>query len=342
MRALKNILNGGLTLSILLTSSSAQPLAVNAASATVAPPKTAQEFAKRYMELFNKKDAAGLKKLRYPTAANSELQSMIDSMSEAEMKSGTKYSKFEVLPAPADTEKPQMGPDGNFYQPNLKPTHMLKVIAVMPNGTSSTTFPIGQKNGIFYQVAIEPVKGMSLPYVFGWQKFTPPQCTWSVLMPNEPDPGKAALEKEFGKDMFKNPDIYGVVRNTADIKTTEHFFVCAEEGKKLRDPSAKETFRVNCTTYEPETLKKWFNDPKKNLQDTVEYRQRSMNGKALQQKEIKLGDAPGIEYEFSADKKLVLGRAYWINDSLIKLEFESSKENPDRKSAEKFLNSLSL
>lgn len=306
-------------------------------------PRSAEELARLYMDAFNKKDAAALDKLRYPTKAKSEMQDMLDQIASAEMESGTKYTKFEVKEAPADGMKPAMGPDGKFYKPNLKPTNIVKMIAVSESGTSSTSFPVGVKDGIYYLVSIEPDEKTALPYRFGWQRFTPPGATWSVLMPNEPEPGRAAIEFDGGPNALKDPDAYGVVRNTAEIKTTQHFFLCGEEGKRRHAEDNKETYRVACTTYSPETLSKWFADVKKNLDEAVDYRVRSEGGKLVQQAPITLNGAPGREYEIrEADGSLLLGRVYWIKDAMYELSFNSAREKPDRDGARKFLDSLEV
>ncbi len=319
-----------------------------AASSWAAPPaadgpKTPEELAKRYMAAFNKKDLAGLKKLRYPVAVKSEMQEMIDTFSEAELSAGTQYSKFEIKPVEPGGDKPSMGPDGNFYKPNLKPTNMIKVMAVTKDGSSSTTFPIGKKNGIYYIVGVEPAPGAQPPYQFGWQRFNAPASNWSVMLPNEPEPGRAALEKESGKDALKDPDAYGVVKNTADIKTFQHFFRSGEEGKRVNAPDNKETYRATCTTYTPETLAKWFSDPKKNLDDAVDYLVRSSDGKLVSVKEIESAGSPGREFEINEKEgAVVLGRVYWIKDALYELTFTSKKQTPDRAGAARFLESLEV
>lgn len=321
----------GLTAAILL-----QTAALSAGA-----PMTAEEFASSYMAAFNSKNSEGLKKLRFPSSGKSMMQQMMNEISEAEMKGGTKYGSYEILPVPKEMDKPAMGPDGVFYRPNLKPTNLLKLTAKTENGTTTVTIPIGMKDGVFYEVGLEPSPGETPAYSFGWQRFTPPKCTWSVLLPNEPEPGKASLEKEMGKDALNDPDVYGVVKNTASIKTAQHWFRCGEEGKRVNDDGNKEIYRVACTTYEPETLKEWFSDPKKTLDDAVDYASRQHEGSVVQKKEIELSGAPGREFEIrEKDGAVYLGRVYWIKDRLYELTFESKKGKPDLDGAQKFLNSL--
>jgi len=305
-------------------------------------PKSAEELARRYVEAFNKKDTAALSKLRYPTTVKSELQDFIDQMSTAELESGTKYTSFEVKPIEPDKDKPAMGPDGKFYKPNLKPTNVVKVTAKTENGSSSSSFPVGQKDGIFYLLSVVPADGPQPEFKFGWQRFSAPAASWSVLMPNEPEPGRAALELEGGKDALKDPDAYGVVKNTADIKTYQHFFLCGEEGKRQHDEGNKEIYRATCTTYEPETLKKWFADPKKTLDEQVDYRVRN-EGELVARKEIELSGAPGRAFEIRGkDGSVSIARVYWVKDALYELTVESKKDKPDRAAAEKFLSSLEV
>ena len=318
-------------------------LSLNMAAVAADAPKTAQEFAQRYMAAFNAKDVATLHKLQYPSATKSEMQQMLDQMTEGEMSAGTKYDKFELLPAPADMEKAALGPDGFYYKPNLKPTNLLKMTSVTKDGTASTSFPIGAKNGIYYAVSIVSAQGEAPAYVFGWQRFTAPQSNWSVMLPNEPEPGRAALEQQGGKEALKNPDIYGVIQNTASIKTSQNWFICGEEGKRRNAPENKEDYRAARTTYAPETLKEWFSDPKKNLDDAVESAVRQNEGKLVQQKDIDLNGSPGRAYEVrNKDGSLSLGRVYWINNALYELSFESKKEKPDSAGADKFLSSLEV
>ncbi len=306
-------------------------------------PKSPEEFAAAYMGAFNKKDLDAVRKLRYPVSGKSEMQDLMNSMAEAELSSGTQYNKFEIQKIEPEMDKPSMGPDGVFYKPNLPPTNVVKFTSVTKDGTSSTSFPIGSKGGIYYQVGVERVQGDDPVYHFGWARFTAPASNWSVMFPNEPDPGRAALEKQFGSDAFKDPDIYGVVKNTSDIKTTQHWFRSGEEGKRLHDEGNKEIYRAACTTYTPETLQKWFSSPKKNLDDAVDYAVRANEGKLVQQKDIDLAGSPGREFEIvQKDGALLLGRAYWVKDALYELTFESRKENPDRAGADKFLSSLEV
>ena len=49
------------------------------------------------------------------------------------------------------------------------------------------------------------------------------KINWSVMLPNEAEPGRAALEDQYGKEALNDPDIFGVVKNTASIKTTQHW-----------------------------------------------------------------------------------------------------------------------
>ncbi len=306
-------------------------------------PKTPQEFAAAYMKAVNEKDKAALDKLRYPLKGKSAMQEMMDAMSDADVTAGTKYTKFEILNVEPGMDKPVMGPDGLFYIPNLPVTNTLKLTSETENSKSSTSFPIGVKDGVYYQVAIEEAKGVSVPFQFGWQRFTPPTSKWSVMMPNEAEPGRAALEKQGGKPVAEDADAYGVVKNTASIKTTQHWFRCGEEGKRINDEANKETYRVACTTYEPETLKEWFSDPAKNLSEAVDSAVRRDDGKLIQQKDITLGNSPGKEFEIrQKDGTLCLGRVYWINDALFELTVESKKVQPDLDSANKFLSSLQL
>jgi hypothetical protein len=308
-----------------------------------AQPKTPEEFANLYMTTFNAKDSAGLHKLQYPLKGKSAMQEMMDQMTEAEMASGTKYTKFELQPAPPGIDKPSMGLDGQFYKPNIKPTHTLKLISVTKDGSSSTAFPIGVKDGIYYVVAAEVAAGAAPKYEFGWQKFTAPKSNWSVMLPNEPEPGRAALEKEGGKSIAEDPDAYGTVKNTADIKTCQHWFACGEPGKRMNADDNKERYRAACTTYEAETLQKWFSNSDKNLDDAVESAVRENGGKLVKQTNIDLNGAPGREYEVrDKDGTLHIGRNYWIKGALYELSFESKKEKPDLESANKFLSSLQV
>lgn len=327
---------------LMATSLSAGAIAFAAVSTGDAP-KTAQELATLYMTSFNKKDRATIQKLRYPMATKSEMQDMMDEMSEAEMSSGTQYNKFEITPVPAGMDKPQMGPDGVFYKPTIAPTNMVKFISVTKDGSSSTTMPLGMKDGHCYIVTVAPAAGAQPAFKFGWQRSTMPGTTWSVLLPNEPEPGRAALEQQGGPDALKDPDAYGVVKNTASIKTAQHWFWCGEEGKRVNAADSREKYRAACTTYEPETLKEWYGDTKKTLDETVDLRLREAEGKLVSNKEIELGGAPGREFEIlRADKTLCLGRVYWIKDSLFELTVESKKDTPDREAAAKFLTSLEV
>lgn len=306
-------------------------------------PKSAQEFAQQYMAAFNKKDSSALEKLRYPTASKSKMAEFIEEMTEAEMKSGTQYNQFEILPVQGKENEPSMGPDGVFYKPSLKPTNVVKLTAVTKDGSSSTSFPVGEKDGIFYAVMPEKDEAATPPYKFGWQRFSLPKSNWSVMLPNEAEPGAQALVKQFGKDALEDPDVYGVVKNTAEIKTCQHFFNCGAEGKRLESDDNKETYRAACTTYTPETLTKYFNDPKKNLDDTVDLRMRSLPGKLVEQKNIELNGAPGRQFEIrGTDGNVQLGRVYWIKDALYELTFDSKLEKPDLDSANKFLSSLEV
>lgn len=304
-------------------------------------PKTPEEFAKAYMTAMNNKDKAALDKLRYPLKGKSAMQEMMDAMSEADM--GSKYTKFEVLNPEKDMDKPMMGPDGIFYIPNLPVTNVIKFTAESENSKSSTSFPIGIKDGIYYQAAIEAAEGMTVPFQFGWQRFTPPKAHWSIMMPNEPEPGLAALEKQGGKPVAEDEDAYGVVKNTASIKTTQHWFRCGEEGKRINDEGNKEIYRVACTTYSPETLKEWYSDPAKNLTEAVDLSVRRDDGKLIQQKDIELAGAPGKEYEIQQkDGTICVGRVYWIKDALYELTVENKSGKPNLEIANKFLGSLQI
>ncbi|CAN5568008.1 hypothetical protein BH10CYA1_BH10CYA1_60460 [soil metagenome] len=305
--------------------------------------KTAEQFAVVYMKTFNANDVAGLRKLRMPVKGKSAMQEMINEITEASMKDGNKFTKFELLPLKPNMDKANMGPDGLFYKANLKPTNLLKLTAESKSGSMSTTIPIGIKDGVFYEVGVEPAPGDTPVYSSGWQRVTLPQSKWSVMMPNEAEPGKAALEKQYGKDAANNPDSYGVVRNTADIKTTQRWARCGELGKRVNDDDNKETYRAACTTFEPETLKKWFNEPKKNIDDTVDLASRQNGGTVVKVTEIDLNGAPGKTYEIKdQDGALRLGRVYWIKDALYELTFLSKKDSPDKESANKFLTSLEV
>jgi len=306
-------------------------------------PKTPDEFAKAYMAAFNNKDKAALEKLRYPLKGKSAMQEMMDEMSAAELTAGTKLTKYEISKAEPGMDKPNMGPDGLFYVPNLPITNMLKVISEAEGSKSSTTFPIGIKDGAYYQVAIQEAPGAAPAFQFGWQRFTAPKSNWSVMLPNEPEPGRAALEQQFGKNALDDADAYGIVKNTADIKTFQHWFRCGQEGKRINDADNKEIYRAACTTYTPETLKEWFSDPAKNLSEAVDLCVRRDEGKLLQQKDIELAKAPGKEFEIrQKDGTLCVGRVYWINDALYELTVESKNDQPNLDSANKFLGSLQL
>jgi hypothetical protein len=307
-------------------------------------PKTPQQFAAQYMAAFNSKNKAALEKLRYQPSVKSPMQEMVDEMMMADMGSGTQYTKFELLPVDGKRTAPSMGPDGMFYQPNLKPTNMLKLSAVRKDGSSSTTFPIGVKDGVYYQVAIVKAEGAAPAYSFGWQRFAPVDGGWSFMLPNEPEPGKAALEMELGKNALQDPDAYGVVKNTAAIKTTQHFYRSGAEGKRINDDTNKDKYRAARTTYTAETLKEWFSDPKKTLDETVDLRVRSLpGGKLIRSQEIELSGAPGREFEIKADDgTFSLGRVYWIKDALYELTFETTDAKPNTESANKFLTSLEV
>jgi hypothetical protein len=314
-----------------------------AIAAHASNPKSVQEFAEQYMAAFNKGDREALKRLRYPSTDKSDMQEIMDEIAEAEMAAGTKYNKFEVLPLDGKKSEPVVGPDGVVYEPNLPPTNVLKFIAKTETGSTSMTFPIGVKDGVYYQVAIVPSKGEQPAFKFGWQRFTPPKADWSVLLPNEPEPGIAALEMQVGRAGLDDPDLYGVVRNTASIKTTQHFFQCGAEGKRIHASDSKEKFRVARTTYAPETLKESFSDPKKTLDETVDLRTRSLPGKLVNVRDIELGGSPGREFEIRGeDGTYCLGRVYWIKDTLYELTFESKGEKPDMAAANKFLSSLEV
>ena len=306
-------------------------------------PKTAEEFAARYMAAFNAKDLDALRKLRYPASGKSSMQEMIDEMTKADLDSSVKYSKFEILPPKPDMDKASMGPDGIFYKANLTPTNLIKLISQTKDGSSSTTLPIGLKDGVYYEVALEVSAGETPPYQFGWQRFSAPKSNWSFMLPNEPEPGRAAIEKDSGKDALSNPDIYGVIENTASIKTSQHWFRCGEEGKRVNDKENQETYRAAGTTYAPETLKEWFPDAKKNLDDEVNSIVRRDDGKLLQDKEISLAGSPGRELEIrNKDGSLCMSRIYWIKDALYELTFVSKKDKPDLIGANKFLSSLEV
>ena len=314
-------------------------------AAAPSKPKTAQDFANQYLNAFNNKDKAALTRLRYPAATKSMLQEMIDEITTAELEAGTKYDKFEILPMDAKHNTAQMGPDGAFYKPNLTPTNLLKLTSVTKNGSSSTTFPIGPKDGIFYQIAIVKAEGEAPKFSFGWQKFTPPKANWSVLMPNEPEPGRAALEKQYGKAFMEDADAYGVIKNTASVKTTQHWFQCGSEGKRVEDADNKERYRAACTTYSPESLKEWFNDPEKTLTDTISCRVASYSGgKLVNKSKIELAGSPGYKFKIASDDgTTVLGRVYWIKDALYDLTVERNKGTADdTATADKFLDSLAV
>jgi hypothetical protein len=305
--------------------------------------QTPEEFAELYMKTFNANDLPGLRKLRCPVTGKSSMQEMIDGITESSMKEGNKFTKFEILPPKPNMDQSNMGPDGLFYKANLKPTNLVKLSAVGKDSSISTTIPIGIKDGIYYEVGVEPAPKDTPKYVFGWQRVSVPRSAWSVMMPNEAEPGKAAMEKQFGKEGANNIDAYGVLKNTADIKTTQRWLRCGEEGKRINDADNKETYRAACTTYEPETLKKWFSDPKKTIDDAVDSASRQNTGTIVQTKEIDLNGAPGKSYEIKdKDGALRLGRVYWVKDALYELTFFSKKSAPDRVSANKFLGSLTV
>lgn len=318
-------------------------LCVASAAFATGGPKTPDEFAKAYMAAFNSKDKAALDKLRYPLKGKSAMQEMMDEMSAADLTAGTKFTKYEISKAEPGMDKPSMGPDGVFYIPNLPVTNMLKVISESENGKSSTSFPIGVKDGEYYQVAIQQAEGTQPSFQFGWQRFTAPKSNWSVMLPNEPEPGRAALEQQFGKNALDDADIYGIVKNTASIKTFQHWFRCGEEGKRVNDDANKEIYRAARTTYSPETLKEWFSDPAKNLAEAVDICVRRDDGKLVQQKDVDLAGAPGKEFEIrEKDGTLCMGRVYWVKDALYELTFESKKDKPDVDGANKFLGSLQI
>lgn len=318
-------------------------LSLNVAAFAADVAKTPEQFAALYMKTFNAKDLPGLRKLRYPVKGKSNMQELIDGITEATMSGGSQFTKFEILPPKPGMDKPNMGPDGTFYKANLAPTHLLKLTAESKDGSMSTTVPIGIKDGVYYECGVEPAPGDTPAYAFGWQRVVLPQSTCSVMMPNEPEPGRAALEKQFGKDALKDPDIYGVLKNTASIKTSQHWLRCGAEGKRVNDADNKETYRVACTTYGPETLKEWFSDAKKNLADAVDSASRQNEGKVVQTADVDLNGAPGKTYEIKdKDGTLRLGRVYWIKDALYELSFESNKDTPDKDGANKFLSSFEV
>jgi hypothetical protein len=119
--------------------------------------------------------------------------------------------------------------------------------------------------------------------------------------------------------------------------------VSGAEGKRLNADDNKDTYRAACTTYAPDTLKEWFSDPKKNLDETVDLRVRSLPGKLIQQKDIDLAGSPGREFEIQGkDGGYCIGRVYWIKDALYELTLESKANKPDVEVANKFLTSLSV
>lgn len=329
--------------SLTLASSLMLCLSTYSSASAADQPKTPEEFAAQYMAAFNHKDKATLQKLRYPSKSKSPMQELVDEMMEAGLTEGTQYNKFEINPVPPEMDKPVMGIDGSFYKPSFQPSHVVKLISETANGSSSTSMPIGKKNGVYWQIGLEIAAGETPAYNFGWQRFSAPKSGWSVLMPNEPEPGRAALEKQSGKDALNDPDVYGVVKNTASIKTTQHWFRCGAEGKRVNDKDNKEIFTASCTNYDPNTLKEWFSDPKKYLADAVDLEVRRDEGKLVNQKDIELAGAPGKEFEIqSKDGTLKLGRVYWIKDALYELSFESKKDKPDLTDANKFLGSLKV
>lgn len=316
----------------------------NAPSFAADGPKTPEELAKSYIASFNKKDKAAISKLRYPTTAKCDMQQMMDEIADAEMSSGTQYNSFEILPLKEGMDKPHMGPDGLMYQPVIKATNMIRFTAKTEHGSSSTTMPIGVDKGVYYIATIVPAAGAAQPaFQFGWQRATMPGTTWSVMLPNEPEPGRAAIEEEGGPNALKDPDAYGVVKNTASIKTTQHWFWCGEEGKRVNADDNKEHYRAACTTYAPETLKEYFSDPSRTLDDAFKSRALENEGKVVSFKEITRDGSPGREFEIQTkDGKLVLGRSYWIKDALYELTFDTTKPTPNRDAAAKFLGSLEV
>jgi len=337
MRLLKRARIAGALIAILGVCSST-------AAYAQAAPKTPQEFAAQYMAAINKKDKAALQKLKLPINVKSDMQEMLDSMLDAEMSSGTQFTKFELNPVDPKMEKAAMGPDGIFYKPNIKPTNVLKITSVTENGSSSMSVPIGSKDGRYYLVSAIPDLAATPPFQFGWQKFSPPQANWSVMMPNEAEPGKAALEMEVGKDGMNDPDLYGVARNTADIKTCQRFYRCGQEGKRVNADDSGETYYVSWTTYEPETLKKWFPDSAKNLDEAVDSLVRQNEGTLSKTDKITYSDgSPGRAVEIKQkDGNLTLARVYWIKDALYQLSVEGKHGSPNKEAAEKFLSSLEV
>lgn len=313
------------------------------AYASDAERKTPEGFAQVYFDTFNSHDLAALRKLRLQTSVKSPMQDMLDGMEEAAIKDGKKYNKFEVLPLTGDVHKPQMGLDGMFYKPTMMPTNLVKFSMVEAGGSMSSTIPIGIKDGIYYEITVLPDLEHSVPFAFGWQRASLPKTNWSVMFPNEPEPGKAALEKDMGKAAADNPDSYGVMTNNASIKTEQHWIRCGEEGKRVNDPTNQETYRAACTTYEPETLKKWFADPNKNIDDAIGVSTAFIKGGTVKKTAISLNGAPGREFEVKeSDGTFHLGRTYWVNDRLYELSFVSKKDSPDLNGANKFLNSLEV
>ncbi len=295
------------------------------------------------MAAFNKQDRDTIKKLHYLPKKKSDLQDMIDQLDEAQMSAGVKYNKFEITAADKELNKPKLGPDGVFYKSTLPCTNMLKLIGGDKNSTTSTAFPVGQKDGVYYAICAEPDDSAAPPeYKFGWQRFTPPKANWSVLMPNEPEPGRAALAMQAGTSTVEDPDAYGVVRNTASIKTTQHLFSCGQEGKRENAPDNKQKYHVSCTTYSAETLKDWFSDAKKNLDEAVDKAARFAEGKVTAQKEVQLNGSPGREFEIKGGNgSITIGRAYWIKDALYELTVECQAP-PNRSEIDKFLTSLQV
>jgi hypothetical protein len=110
------------------------------------------------MAAMNSKDPQALRKMHYPGSLDSPMKQMLDGLLEAELNSGEKFTKFEILPVPKDLNMQHDGPDGKTYKFNLPVTNMVKISAMDKDNSMSSTVPIGMKEGKYYLLDPELVK----------------------------------------------------------------------------------------------------------------------------------------------------------------------------------------
>lgn len=121
-------------------------------------PTTPEDFGARFMTAMNSKDAEAVRKMHFPGSVDSPMKQMLDGLLEAELNSGQKFTKFEILPVPKDLSMQHDGPDGKTYQFNLPVTNMVKISAMDKDSSMSSTVPIGMKEGKYYLLDPEPVR----------------------------------------------------------------------------------------------------------------------------------------------------------------------------------------